>query len=131
MTDKEFQKQWSERAKAKAPKKAKPKKAKAKVILKTDTLTSLTDFVKGVKGTTLASGRTPQGRKEQALKALYRALERRGWTAKGDSMTFGVHTVEPFKGIDFAVSVDRKYRLSLGKGAILEVDGYMSHLTGD
>lgn len=91
-------------------------------------LASLSDFVKGIKGKTLASGRTPQGKKEQALKALYRALERRGWTLKGDSMTKGEHTVKPYNGIDFAVSVDSKYRLSLGKGAILEVDAYIANI---
>ena len=113
---------------AEAMNEPKSKKAKGKVKAKGKgtQLASLSDFVKGVKGARLASGHTPQGKKTQALKALYRALERRGWTVKGDSMTLGTHRVQPLSGLDFAVSVDNKYQLALGKGAILEVDAYIA-----
>lgn len=130
MTDKEFEKEWKARAKAKAPKakaKVKPKAKKGKV----STLASLSDFLQGVKGTTLTSGRTEAGRKSQALKALYRALANRGWTSKGMSMVKGKHEVRPNTGIDFGVVVDNKYALSLGKGAILEVDAYMGSIKGN
>lgn len=114
--------------KPKAEPKVKPKAKSRKG--KISTLASLSDFLQGVKGTTLTSGRTEVGRKNQALKALYRALVNRGWSAKGLSMVKGKHTVTPNSGVDFGVVVDGKYSLSLGKGAILEVDAYVASIKG-
>lgn len=132
MTDKEFEREWKAREKAKQPKvkaKAKPK-AKAK---KADALAGMGDFLAGVKGKSLGTGGLSDvGRKSNALKKLYGALARRGWNLKGTDMTRGKSLVSPCKGGDFGVMVkhgSKTQRLELGKGCVIEVDTIVGDVT--
>ena len=92
--------------------------------------------VAGVKKAILRAGGgkkklTPEGRKSRATKALTSAMMRRQWVDEGNGMytlnSVSVNTKNP----DFTVDIcDRKvnktYSLALGKGAIRELDSYMS-----
>lgn len=67
----------------------------------------------------------PVARKSRALKALVKAMETRGFVGdgKGKYSLSGVEVNTTLAG--FEVQVDNKYLLSLGKGAINELDSYM------
>lgn len=67
----------------------------------------------------------PVAKKSRALKAFTKAMEKRGFVGngKGKYTLSGVEVNTALEG--FEVHVDNKYILSLGKGAINELDSYM------
>ena len=158
MTNEQLEKEWQERveikakaAKAASPKakpakaakaaspKAKPAKAakaaspKAKPAKAANVLTGMGDFLAGVKGKSLGTGGLSDvGRKSNALKKLYGALARRGWSLKGTSMARKGSVVSPAKGNDFGVTLkhgSKTHTLTLGKGCVLEVDTIVGDTT--
>lgn len=90
-------------------------------------------MVKTMKATVLREGGgtrklTPEGRKSRATKALTEAMMRRQWVDNLDG-TYSLNQVKVDTNTDnFEVKIQdgvKDYALTLGKGAIRELDAYM------
>lgn len=117
----------------------------AKVIVKPEVKTTIKQesegepkmllslVVKTMKATVLREGGgtrklTPEGRKSRATKALTEAMMRRQWVDNLDG-TYSLNQVKVDTNTDnFEVKIQdgvKDYALTLGKGAIRELDAYM------
>lgn len=124
---------------AKAPEKAKPPKKAAKKTAKKANggkklaggkAEAIADFVRGVRGAKAPKAKAGQpkarsdaSKRSYALKRLLGAMATRGWKAgKGGEFTLAGHKVLTETKGHFVMVEPGKHHVSLGQGAIIEVD---------